>query len=279
MCWRKLSPTAKKIIIAAIIISILGIIATATYFYVTQETNIKKTQEIENTISTNLNNLTTRQAAYESVVTQAVINNRRNVKIQNNDVTTSTTHSYAVPLNTNYEYSRNQHKCLNKELISAATTLDQGINLCNGCPGVQIINNSIYKCNMIVTDINPDPDVWVRKTINIPTTQANPNLVGNSILYNKYNDYTFDLNNVKPLSEPLIWLDAVNLCNRNSNCIGVAYNGGGNNSIPYKTTLGNNIESNALLMPTDNNGKYIYVKTMKKPIDDWPFTSNKLKLP
>lgn len=188
-----------------------------------------------------------------------------------------------ISTNENYVLATN-FICDNKRLLGKMS-IDEAINQCNNCMGVQKIGDFSFMCGALLTNYTiPDPNLWIQKKYadpNYANEEKQKNIqyipTGDKLLYNRYSYYKFNYSNLESLSEPLFWTEAINLCNNNDKCIGVEYNGSGNNSIPFKMLDDTPpIVILRFIIPTSPTNKLIYIKNKILSSDSLPTVSNLL---
>ncbi len=287
--------TKKILIIAGLVLLVIIIIISIIIGIVKGMKTSKQSSNntIINTKSVNLNNTVTRSTTLSSVNTRNVSNTRSShVSLNDTQAYNNTTINrsgntsvkvYTPPLNENYILAHGL-MCDGKTLLGSMT-LDEGINKCNNCIGLQRIDNIIFKCDNLITSEEPDTDVWMNKNLTDNTklfanslNQSGTELIptGDNILYNKYYDYIFNYDNAKNTYGSMLWLNAVDLCNNNINCIGIEFNGTGINSIPITINPTDNIYINNYVKPEMNSNKIIYLKNKIISQDGLPLITNPL---
>ncbi len=175
------------------------------------------------------------------------------------------------------------YTCENKELLGKMS-IDEGIDKCNNCIGIQRVDDFVFSCTNITKSSDPDKDLWVNTDIiNVnqifkdSLAQSDNQIIpiGNTLSYNKYFNKKFNYSNVQKISEePLLWLDAVRLCNSSEECIGIEYNGTGFNSFPIKIDTSDVILINRYIIPSINKNDIIYIKNTIKSNDGIPLVSD-----
>ncbi len=285
-------PIMKIVVVIIIIIVVIIIIGVIIYSIFKGKTNYNSNESDPKirivTESVNVTKNVVKTNSVANINTSRVVNKlSSNLSVTDEKTNNSTTLyrksgtklNYDPPTNENYILAT-QFICDDKQLLGSMS-LDEGIDKCNDCLGVQRIGSYVFMCkSLLSTTTIPDDDVWINKNktnLNSFNNDIKYIPTGDKLLYNKYNNYKFNYSNLERLSEPSFWNEAINLCNKNDRCIGVEYNGPGNNSIPFKVIEDPPILMMTLMIYNSSSDKLIYIKNKILSSDTLPTVSNPLK--